>query len=43
MLAEAGRVHLGETTWVWVVRLTAEAERLSTLSRVTVAVRALDG
>lgn len=41
--AEATRVHRGRTSWVWDVRLTDEAGRLCALSRVTVAVRALDG
>jgi uncharacterized protein (TIGR00369 family) len=41
--AEATRVHRGRTTWVWDVRLTDEAGRLCALSRVTVAVRSLDG
>jgi 1,4-dihydroxy-2-naphthoyl-CoA hydrolase len=41
--AEATRVHRGRTTWIWDVRLTDEAGRLCALSRVTVAVRSLDG
>lgn len=41
--AEAMRVHRGRTTWIWDVRLTDEAGRLCALSRVTVAVRSLDG
>lgn len=41
--AEGMRVHRGRTSWVWDVRLTDGAGRLCAASRVTVAVRALDG
>lgn len=41
--AEATRVHRGRTTWVWDVRLSDDTGRVCAASRVTVAVRALDG
>lgn len=41
--AEAERIHRGRTTWVWDGRFTDESGRLGAASRVTVAVRRLDG
>jgi uncharacterized protein (TIGR00369 family) len=41
--ADATRLHRGRASWVWDVRLTDEAGRLCAVSRVTVAVRRLDG
>jgi uncharacterized protein (TIGR00369 family) len=37
--AEAERLHVGRTTWVWDVRFTDEQGRLCASSRITVAVR----
>jgi len=41
--AEAERLHRGRTTWVWDVRFTDHEGRLCATSRITVAVRALEG
>jgi uncharacterized protein (TIGR00369 family) len=41
--AEAERLHRGRTTWVWDVRFTDSEGRLCATSRITVAVRLLEG
>ena len=41
--ADARRRHRGRTTWVWEVDFTDADGRLCALSRVTLAVRELDG
>jgi uncharacterized protein (TIGR00369 family) len=41
--AEATRLHRGRTTWVWDIQLTDDTGRVCAVSRVTVAVRRLDG
>jgi 1,4-dihydroxy-2-naphthoyl-CoA hydrolase len=41
--ADAACLHRGRTTWVWDIRLTDDAGRVCAVSRVTVAVRRLDG
>lgn len=41
--AEAERLHRGRTTWVWDVRFTDREGRLCATSRITVAVRPLEG
>lgn len=41
--AVATRQHAGRTTWVWEVQMRDDQERLAAISRVTVAVRDVDG
>ncbi|MGH2955988.1 MAG: PaaI family thioesterase [Solirubrobacterales bacterium] len=41
--AVARRRHAGRTTWVWDVEMTDGEGRLCALSRMTIAVRELDG
>jgi 1,4-dihydroxy-2-naphthoyl-CoA hydrolase len=41
--AEARRRHRGRTTWIWDVDLTDDDGRLCATSRVTIAVRPLEG
>ena len=41
--AVARRRHRGRTTWVWDVEITDDAERLCAMTRMTIAVRPLDG
>lgn len=41
--AHARARHRGRTTWVWEVELSDDRGRMCALSRVTVAVRPLDG
>lgn len=43
ILAEAERLHRGRTTWVWDVRFTDGEGRLCATSRITVAVRPVEG
>jgi 1,4-dihydroxy-2-naphthoyl-CoA hydrolase len=39
----ATRLHRGRTTWVWEVRFSDDAGRLCAVTRMTIAVRALEG
>jgi uncharacterized protein (TIGR00369 family) len=41
--ARAIRRHRGRTTWVWDVEFTDDAGRLCALTRMTIAVRAVEG
>jgi uncharacterized protein (TIGR00369 family) len=41
--ARAVRRHRGRTTWVWDVEITDDAERLCALTRMTIAVRPVQG
>jgi uncharacterized protein (TIGR00369 family) len=41
--AHAVRVHRGRTTWVWDVTFTDDSERRCALTRMTIAVRPLQG